>query len=386
MFKIGTANRISSAGLKLFDPKHFSIGESLDDADAVVVRSYNLHDTKFSQNLLAIARAGAGVNNIPIEFCNSAGVVLFNTPGANANAVKELVLAGMLLTSRRIIEGMEYVKTLAANQDINKTVEANKKRFAGPELMGKTIGIVGMGAIGKLVAQCALELGMKVIGFDPKISVEAAWLIPSKVQKAQDLKSLLAASDYITLHLPSTPETINLLNEKTLPHTKKGSRILNFARGDLVDPLAIIKAIENDGISAYVTDFVDAKYTGIDGIYCIPHLGASTPEAEENCARMAVLQLQEFLLNGNIKNSVNMPTASLARTSPHRLTFINKNIPKVISYVTTILGEHQLNIVTMMNQSKADRAYTILDLDKPLPPEVLTRLSTIEEIIRLRCL
>lgn len=363
MFKIKTLNKISATGLDIFDKSNYEISDQIEQPDGIMLRSFNLHDMEFPASLKAIARAGAGVNNIPIDKCSENGIVVFNTPGANANAVKELVLTALLLSSRKIVSGIEWVKTLNNEQDIAKLVEKGKGEFVGPEIQGKKLGVVGLGAIGVLVANAANSLGMEVLGYDPYLSVDAAWSLSSDVKKASNLDSLITECDYITIHIPLLNDTKHMFNKALFKSMKKGVRLLNFSRGELINDDDLKEAIEASIISCYITDFPNEKLVNMKNTICIPHLGASTPESEENCAYMAANELKEFLETGNIKNSVNFPTCSLPLADKARISLTHKNIPNILGQITSILAEKGINIIDMINKSKGDYAYTILNID-----------------------
>ena len=330
MYKIQTLNNISEAGLSLFPKDLYHVSTDVDNPDAILVRSANMHDMELPSSLLAIARAGAGVNNIPIDKCTEKGIVVFNTPGANANAVKELVLAGLLLSSRKIVESIQWVQSLKGETNIAEKVEKNKSRFAGPELKGKKIGVIGLGSIGVLVANACQAIGMEVTGYDPFISIQNAWGLSRHVRRATDIDVLLAESDYITVHIPLVDETRNIFNKETFSKMKKGVRLMNFSRGELVNTADLLEAIRKGIVSRYVTDFPNEELLGVEEVIPIPHLGASTPESEENCAVMAVEQIREYIENGNIKNSVNYPHCELPRSpGTQRITIAHKNIPNM---------------------------------------------------------
>lgn len=385
MYSIKTLNKISPLGLKLFEEDKYSVSDSEENPDGIVLRSFVMHDMELPKSLKAVARAGAGVNNIPIEKCSEKGMVVFNTPGANANAVKELVVAGLLLSSRKIIEGIQWAKTLIGQgEDVPKLVEKGKSAFAGPEIRGKKLGVIGLGAIGVMVANAARALGMEVQGFDPYISVDSAWGLSRSVKKAADFKSLLENCDYITLHVPLTPETKDMINAEKFELMKKGIRLLNFSRGGLVNTEDLKKAIEDGIIDTYVTDFPDEELLQLDNVIAIPHLGASTPESEENCAVMAVTQLKDFLENGNIFNSVNFPDCRMVRSSNYRLTIAHKNIPNMVGQISTILAKEHINILNMINKSKGNLAYTIIDAEKEINKDIISSLTNIEGILRVR--
>lgn len=386
MFKIRTYNQLSVKGLNRFDREHYEVASELPHPDAFLLRSHNLHEEPFPETLKAIARAGAGVNNIPLERCNEQGIVVFNAPGANANAVKELVLAGMLLGSRDIYAGMQFVDGLAPRDDLDAYLEKEKKRFAGTELMGKTLGVVGLGNIGSLVANLGLALGMKVVGYDPAISVEAAWRLSSDVQKMDNLSSVFAHADYVSLHLPVLDSTRGLIGDGMLAGARDGLVLLNFARGEIVDPAAVLRALDAGKLHRYVTDFPCAATLGHPKVLHTPHIGASTGEAEDNCAVMAADQLMDFLENGNIRNSVNFPAIALPRSTPVRLTISNRNVPRVLNQITAVIAEHEINIVDMLNQSREAVAYNIIDLAECPGEDSLAALDAIDEVINLRLL
>lgn len=387
IFRVQTLNKIAAAGLDLFPHDKYEIASEIPHPDAIVVRSYKMHDMELVDSLKAIARAGAGVNNIPIDRCTEKGIVVFNTPGANANAVKELVLAGILLSSRQMIPGVNWAKSLVGKgAQVPKMIEEGKSQFVGPEIMGKTIGLIGLGAIGVLVANAAHALGMKVIGYDPYISVESAWELQQSVQRATGLESLLSNSDYISLHTPLTDDTKGMLNKEKFSMLKKGARILNFARGGLVNNADLLEAINQGIVSHYVTDFPDEELLANDRVIGIPHLGASTPESEQNCARMAVTQLKSYLENGNIQNSVNFPSCYMERNGGSRLLIANRNIPKMIGQITNVLAEQDINIANMLNRHKNNIAYNIIDVDGEIRSEQVEKLHKVEGIVMVRSL
>ena len=359
--KVQLLNKISPEGLKHFDVSMYETGDNFDDYDAILVRSASLHEMEFPQSLKCIARAGAGVNNIPLQRCSEQGIVVFNTPGANANAVKELTIAGLLLASRKIVKGIEWVKTLDP-KDIAKTVEKGKSQFAGPEIMGKKLGVIGLGAIGVQVANAAAALGMDVYGYDPYISVNAAWTLKARIHHITQLKTIFEECDYITLHLPLLDSTRGMLNEEAFAQMKDGVRIVNFARDGLIEQDALISAIENGKVAAFVTDFADEKLLHLEQVIITPHLGASTPESEDNCARMAVEETREYLETGNIRNSVNMPALSLEPSAQNRICIINRNVPNMVAKISSQLGQYGINIETMANKARGEYAYTIVEL------------------------
>ncbi len=384
MYRILTLNKISETGLKNF-PDTYTYSAEETAPDAVLVRSASMHETKFAENTLAIARAGAGVNNIPIDRCSENGIVVFNTPGANANAVKELVLCAMLLSSRKIPAAIDWVKTLKGNGDqVPKMVEKGKSAFAGPEIKGKTLGVIGLGAIGVLVANAALSLGMQVYGYDPYLSVDAAWSLSRGVHHAASLDEIFKNSDYITLHVPSTPDTKEMICKANIDMMKDNVRILNFARGDLVNTADILEALGTSKIAAYATDFGADAMIGVPGVLVLPHLGASTPESEDNCAVMAVDEIRDFLENGNITHSVNLPDVNVPRSGRSRITIIHKNVPNVISKITATVAQENINIDNMVNKSKGQYAYTMLDTDADVSEEAIAAIAALEDAIRVR--
>jgi D-3-phosphoglycerate dehydrogenase len=385
MFKIQTLNKISPKGLELFPRDKYEYASEIPHPDAVIVRSYKMHDMVLPPSLKAIARAGAGVNNIPVEKCSEMGIAVFNTPGANANSVKELTLAGLFLSSRNIIGGFNWAKTLVGKGDeIPKLVEKGKSNFAGQEIAGKNLGVIGLGAIGVMVANDAIALGMNVIGFDPFISVESAWGLAKEVKRARNLESLIAEADYITLHAPLTDQTKGMINESRFTLMKKGVKLINFARGGLVNNDDLIKAINAGKVSAYVTDFIDEDLLKIDSVLGIPHLGASTSEAEENCAVMAVEQIKDYLERGNIKNAVNFPDCSMPSTATTRLIIANRNMPNMVGQITTKLAKEKINIADMINKHKDMLAYNIIDIDSPIPVDLVEMIRQIDGIVMLR--
>lgn len=383
MYKIAIFNKICEEGLALLPEEDYKLsGEEADGSDGILVRSAKLHDLKMSDSIKAIARAGAGTNNIPVKDCSEKGIVVFNTPGANANGVCELMILGLLLSSRRVYEGIEWAKTLQG--DVEKKVEKGKEQFAGPEIKGKTLGVVGLGAIGVLAANSGIKLGMNVIGYDPYISVRNALGLSWDVKYADTIDQLLCKSDYITLHLPLLKETMGFINSDKIAKMKDGVRLLNFSRSDLVNEKDVIEALNNSKIGKYVTDFPTAEIMKNANSICIPHLGASTPQAEENCAVMAVSQLKEFLENGNIKNSVNLPNCSLSRNpGTERMTVINKNVPNMIGALTGILAKYHINIAEMVNKSKGEYAYNILDVSGYISEEILDEIRNIIGILKV---
>ncbi|MCD7960246.1 MAG: phosphoglycerate dehydrogenase [Ruminococcus sp.] len=382
MYQIQTYNKISSAGLTRFG-NDYTIGDAVQNPDAILVRSAALHELEFPENLKAIARAGAGVNNISLDRCSEAGICVFNTPGANANAVKELVLTGLLLSSRKIPEALIWAASLQDGETtVAKQVEKGKSQFAGPEIQGKTLGIIGLGAIGALVANTAIALGMQVVGTDPFLSVGAALRLNPAVKVVNTQNDVFAKADYLTIHVPYNPNTKGMINAETLAKCKDGVRILNYARGELVDDDAILAAIDSGKVSYYCTDFPNAKTCNKKGIIATPHLGASTPESEDNCASMAADELMAYLEQGDIRNSVNLPNAQL-KTVYTKVCVIHRNIPTMISAMTTVVGDAGANIENMLNASKNDYAYTILDIDG-VNDAMIDALRAIDGVLRVR--
>ena len=384
MFKIKTYNKISKSGLEVFDDK-YTIGDEVENADGAIVRSADLHDTDFPATLKAIARAGAGTNNIPIDRCSEQGIVVFNTPGANANAVKELVIAGLLISSRRVISGIEWAKTLKGKgAEVGKLVEKGKSAFAGPEIKGKSLGVIGLGAIGVMVANAANHLGMTVYGYDPYLSVKSAWNLNHNAVYINDINEIFAKCDYITIHVPLTDSTKNLINSESIAKMKSGVRILNYSRDGLVDSSAIKSALESGKIAAYVTDFPTDDILDVDGVIAIPHLGASTPESEDNCASMAARELIDYIENGNIVNSVNLPEITMPRSGEHRVCVIHDNIPNMLTSITGIIADGGVNIENMLNKSRKNFAYTMLDIGAADTDAVAEKIAGIEGVIKVR--
>ena len=385
MYGIKTYNKISSVGTDMFNRALYEISAEHPAPVGAIVRSASLHEETFPESLLAIARAGAGTNNIPIDRLSDAGVVVFNTPSANANAVKELVLAGLFMSSRKIISGIEWAKTLKGNgSEVGKMVEKGKGAFAGPEIRGKTLGVIGLGAIGVLVANAACELGMTVYGYDPYLSLQNAWNLSHNIKRATELKEIYESCDYISLHIPLNPQTKGTVNKAAIDCMKDGVRILNFARDGLVNSKDMLDALECGKVASYVVDFPTDEMIGVEGVICIPHLGASTPESEDNCAVMAAKELMDYIENGNITNSVNMPSISMAKSGKYRICIIHKNIPNTLSAITTIVAEDDVNIENMLNKSKGEMAYTMLDVNKCDIDTVSAHLYKIDGVIRVR--
>ncbi len=384
MYNILTLNKIAKCGLDNLDQGLFSVSDDCQNADGIILRSFSMHDMELSDQLLAIARAGAGVNNIPVEKCSEKGIVVFNTPGANANAVAELTIAGLLLASRKITDSVEWAKTLKGEgENIGKLVEKGKSSFAGPEIKGKRLGVIGLGAIGAMVANLAIALGMEVVGFDPYISVDAAWRLSRHIKKSSDLKMMVSNCDYITIHLPLTDGTKNMINEEIFDCMNEGTRLVNFARGGLVDNKALKNAMDSGKIACYVTDFPCEETLSMDKAINIPHLGASTPESEDNCAIMAAKEMSDFLRFGIIKNSVNYPNCELPVESKYRLTVAHKNVPNMLSTFSSVFADENINIVNMLNKSKGECAYTIVDIDS-VPDDLYDRLVAIEDVYKVR--
>lgn len=379
MYKIKLMNKISKVGTDLFG-QQYQIGEEIENEDGILVRSASLHDYQFPSTLLAIARAGAGVNNIPIDQCSEQGIVVFNTPGANANAVKELVLCALFLSSRQIVEGIDWVKTLKGQEGVGKFVEKGKSQFVGPEIDGKKLGIIGLGAIGVHVANAAIKLGMEVYGYDPYISVDAAWGMSKWVKNAQNMDTIFSECDYITLHAPSTPETKAMINQESIAKMKDGVRIINFARADLVDSQAVLEGIQKGKIKKYITDFATEDIIDQKDVIVMPHLGASTPESEDNCAIMAVKEMQDYLENGNITHSVNLPSVHEPRTTKYRICLIHKNVPNMLAQFATLFANKHINIENMVNKAKGEYAYTMIDTQDVVDCEELKNLDHVIQV------
>lgn len=383
MFNIKTLNKISNVGLSKFDTAKYVYGDDLENPDAIMVRSASMHDMEMPKSLLAIARAGAGVNNIPVADCANKGIVVFNTPGANANAVKELVICGLLLSSRKITKAIDWCKTIKDEGDnVGKVVEKGKSAFAGPEIKGKTLAVIGLGAIGRLVAEAAVDLGMTVIGYDPFLPEDAQ--LKAGITVNNNLDEIFPQADYITLHVPLTPETKDIISKETIAKMKDTVRVLNFARGDLTVNADVINALEEGKMAAYVTDFPSAELIGVDGVITVPHLGASTPESEENCATMGALELIDFLENGNIKNSVNMPAVSMSKTGVARITVIHKNQPNMIATITDTISKDGINIASFEDKNRGEFAYSIIDVDSEPADKVIDDITTIDGVIKVR--
>ena len=388
--KVKTFNAIAEKGLSILQEKKFEVSDGLSDPDAIILRSHKLKKNDFGNNLKAIARAGAGVNNIPVEECSELGIPVFNTPGANANAVKEIVLAALLMSSRGLFQGANFVNSIeGSNQDeLKPLIESGKKSFKGRELSGGTLGVVGMGAIGSKVADMGVMLGMNVIGYDPAITVEAAWKLPNKVERKESIEDVFKESDYVSLHVPANDKTKDLINSELLKTAKNGLRLINFARDEIVNSKDIIESLDKSILSKYITDFADldliSRAKTSNDVIILPHIGASTSQAEENCSVMAAEQLDDFLNNGNIKNSVNFPELIEPRPSEFRITLSNKNHPGMIGKITTVLADNKLNIIDMVNKSRGDIAYNVIDIETKPPEKVLVELSALDDVISVR--
>ncbi len=386
-YQIKTLNQISTKGLQRFPSTRYTVGNSVERADAILVRSHKMHEMEIASSVLAIGRAGAGTNNIPVAELSKRGIPVFNAPGANANAVKELVLASLLLAARNLIPAINYVSKLdPVAADLEKQVEDGKKQFGGVELPNRTLGIVGLGAIGSMVADTALKLGMKVIGYDPEITVDGAWRLPSSVTKANRIEDVLRQSDFITLHIPLIPSTRHLLNTERLALMKTDAVLLNFSRDAIVDDSAIVAALRAKKLKAYLCDFPSPILLGEPSVVALPHLGASTDEAEENCAIMVADQVREYLENGTIMNAVNFPNVEMSRESPYRLSIANTNMPNMLGQISTALAASGLNIHNMVNKSRGDLAYTLVDVDSAIPSAVLAAVSAIEGVLAVRAI
>lgn len=393
MHRIQTFNAISDKGLSRFSRDHYEVGPEVSDPDAILLRSHKLDASAIGTGLKAVARAGAGVNNVPVADCTDHGVVVFNTPGANANAVKELVLCGLLLASRGIIQGINFANSqhqISDYAELSKLMEAEKKQFQGREIAGKTLGVVGLGAIGSLVAEMAISLGMNVQGYDPALSVDAAWRLPSQVKRIENLSALIASSDFITLHLPVLDATRNLIDAAMFAAMSDGTCLLNFARDEIVDSEALVNALDSGKLARYVCDFPRPELMGKQNVIAMPHIGASTAEAEENCAVMAADQLMDFLENGNIKNSVNFPALYLDRAANAeqgtRLAITNKNVPKMLGQILSVLADQNINVIDMLNKSRDDVAYNLIDLESKPSDAAIAAIAAIDDVIKVTVL
>lgn len=384
MYNILTLNKIAAIGTDNFDKAKYNVGEAVASPDAIMVRSASMLDMQFEDNLVAIARAGAGINNIPVDRCSEEGICVFNTPGANANAVKELVIAGLLLASRKVTDAIDWAKTLKGNgAEVPKQVEKGKGQFAGPEIMGKTLGIVGLGAIGVKVANTALSLGMKVVGYDPFLSVNAALGLKPNVNVVKSLAEVYAAADYITLHLPYNADTKDTVCAESIAKMKNGVKILNFARGELVNNADIIAALEDGKVSCYVTDFPNDDVIGVKNVVAIPHLGASTPESEDNCAYMAAIELIDYIETGKITNSVNLPNCELAKTADHLVCVIHRNVPAMFAQITAVISAAGGNIENVVSKAKKDWAYTMMDVTGDVA-KACAEINNIDGVTKVR--
>ncbi|MCR4692409.1 MAG: phosphoglycerate dehydrogenase [Firmicutes bacterium] len=384
MFDILTLNKIAACGLDQLDGSKYTVTDNAEDnCDGIILRSFAMHDMELPKSLKAVARAGAGTNNIPIDKCSEKGIVVFNTPGANANAVKELVLAGLFLSSRDVVGGINWASTLSGD-DVAKQVEKGKSNFAGNEIQGKTLGVIGLGAIGVLVANTAVHLGMKVIGFDPYLSVDAAWRLSSHIKHAKTADEVYQEADYLTIHIPLTGDTKHTINRDTIAKMKDGAKVLNFARGELVDIDAMKSALASGKISKYVVDFPSSEAINVDGIIAIPHLGASTSESEDNCAVMAAQELSNYLETGNILNSVNFPNCELPMSGKGRICVLHKNVPNMLTQFTTLFAESNHNIADLINKSKKDLAYTIINTDDVVTDDIVDRIKAVSGVLRVR--
>ena len=385
MAKILKLNAISPVADKII-PAGYEYSDKVENPDGIMVRSAVMHDYPLGDNLLAIARAGAGVNNIPVDKCSEKGIVVFNTPGANANAVKELVICELFLGGRKIIDSIEWMNTLTEDENLSKTAEKGKGKFVGQEIMGKTLGVIGLGAIGAMVANTALSLGMNVMGYDPFISINAAWMLNNKVQRVMTTEEIFKNCDFITLHVPATPDTKGMIHRESLALCKDGVVIINNARGELVDSSALIEAVESGKVGRYITDFPTPQMLQKKNIVCVPHLGASTPEAEDNCAVMAASELVDYIENGNIVHSVNFPDITMPKNTAARVTVMHKNIKEMISKIVSLISGQGINIAHMQDKSKGDFAYLILDLDDVPSPSVIDLIKSIDGVLKVRLL
>jgi D-3-phosphoglycerate dehydrogenase len=385
-FRVAVYNSISARGLERFPAGRYVVGKALPEADAILLRSHVLTAAEIPDTVRVVGRAGTGVNNIPVEAMSQRGVPVFNAPGANANAVKELVIAGLLASARNIVPAAAYVQSLAAGADFERRAEDGKKQFAGIELPGRTLGVVGLGAIGGLVADTAIKLGMQVMGYDPEITVDNAWRLPSAVKRAHSIDEVFAHSEFVTLHVPLVEKTRHLVDARRLKAARRGLVLLNFSRDAIVDEAAVVAALAEKRIARYVTDFPSARLQGHAGVLAFPHLGASTEEAEENCALMVVDALREFLEQGTIRNSVNFPAVEMARESPYRIAIANANVPNMLGQISTTMAHAGLNIHNMVNKSRGEMAYTLVDLDSPAAPELIARIAAIPGVLSIRAI
>ena len=383
-YRIACYNAISARGLERFAHPAYAVGKALADPDAILLRSHALQLSEIPPSVKAIGRAGAGVNNIPVEEMTRRGIPVFNAPGANANAVKELVIAAMLLAARNIVQAAAYVQSLPASADFEKRVEDGKKQFAGYELPGRTLGVIGLGAIGGLVADSAIRLGMRVLGYDPEITVDNAWRLPASVKRAASIEEVLKGSDFVSLHVPLNAKTRHLVDHARLAGARRGMVLLNFSRDAVVDEEAVVAALAEKRLHGYVCDFPSARLQGVPGVVALPHLGASTEEAEENCAVMVAEELRDFLEEGTVRNAVNFPSVEMARESPHRIAIANANVPNMVGQISTTMAQASLNIHNMVNKSRGEMAYTLVDLDSAAAPEVVARIARIPGVLSIR--
>lgn len=383
MYNVLTLNKIAACGIEKLGA-NYTISDNCENPDGIILRSFSMHEMELPESLKGIARAGAGVNNIPIDKCTEKGIVVFNTPGANANAVKELVILGLLLASRKVVAGIEWAKTLSGQgAEVAKMVEKGKGSYVGPEITGKTLGVIGLGAIGAMVANAAIALGMKVVGYDPYLTVDSAWRLSSEVVHANSIEEIYEASDYITLHIPATDTTTGMINSETIAKMKDGVRILNFARGALINDAHMAVALEEGKVACYVTDFPNDAVLSMENVVAIPHLGASTPESEDNCAVMAALELKSFLEDGNIKNSVNFPDCEMPKSGT-RITVTHKNIPSMLANLSKIVSDKGINISNMLNKSKKENAYTIMDIEGAADESIIDVICAVEGVYSAR--
>ena len=383
MTNIKLFNKISEIGLDVFDSAKYNVSEDAVNAEGILVRSAALHDVEFDSELLAIARAGAGVNNIPIDRCSEQGIVVFNTPGANANGVKELAIAALLLASRDIVGGINWALSLKGQPEVGKLVEKGKSQFVGPEIKGKTLGVIGLGAIGGMVANTAHSIGMNVVGCDPYITIKNAWSLSRAIRKADDYDAIYAESDYITYHIPSLPSTKGIINKENIAKMKDGVRIINLSRGDLANIPDLIEALESGKVASYVTDFPCEELLGMKNVVCIPHLGASTPESEDNCAVMAAEQLIDYIENGNIRNSVNYPEIQLPRSESNRVVVLHENVPNIITQISGALAKDNINIESLLSQAKGNNAVSIFDSNDSITDAAVADIKAIQGVVRV---
>ncbi len=387
MFNVKTLNKIAQPGLDVLRELDVTVGDAVEAPQGILVRSANMHEYAMNPELVAIARAGAGTNNIPLERCTQEGICVFNTPGANAEAVKELCICAMLMASRNVLGGIEWVRGIAdQGEAVPKMVEGGKSAFVGPEISGKTLGVVGLGAVGAKIANTALELGMQVYGYDPYLSVEAAWKLSGAVKHALDLETIYKNCDYITLHVPYLPATHHMINAEAFAQMKDGVRLINLARGELVDDAALVEALDSTKVACYVTDFPNGVTAGLPNVVPLPHLGASTPESEEKCAVMAAQELYDYIVNGNIKNSVNLPAVQMDRMGQARLCIIHQNVPRMITQFLDLIGGQDINVEHMINKPRGDVAYTIIDTGSAIPQEIVDQIRAMTEVMRVRVL